>query len=510
MRKNSVKRNRLKRAVALAAVLAFALLVSCADDAGGGYAPTVAPELNGEQAPGEPGAADEPEAARVLPNLPEADFGGFSFRIITTDHIANAIMPQEIWAEAETGAPINDAIFRRNRYVEEKFNVEIYEILHDRDSLNAPVIRAVLAGDDAYDLIASNIRELGIMGQRAVLHDLHTVNHIDLSKPWYDQNAASDFSIANRLFWAVGDLQISSKDGTWSVLFNKKLHENLGLDDPYQLVRDGRWTMDRMFEMAAAANRDLDGDGIMTEADQWGMLGEEFNIFALMNGAGMRLVQKDENDLPFYAGFTERDISVFEKAIDYLGDRNQSILPSHFAGRFADIWMDFINPMFATDRVLFFFTSLSRVTWHRDMETDFGILPVPKYDEQQENYVNTVSVWLAGGQGIPITLDGADLDRTAIIMEALNAASRYTLIPAYYDIQLSTQLVRDEESSEMLDIIFANRVFSIEQLYDWGGIVSTITDLLARNDRSFVSAMERIEPRIEREIERTIDAFMEN
>jgi len=416
-------------------------------------------------------------------------------------------MPQEIYAEEETGDPINDAIYMRNKKIEEQYNVAIKEILYTRDSLNVPVKKAVAAGDRSYDLICGNIRELGIISLRKELLDLARVNYIDLQKPWYDQNAAADLSIGHKLFFAVSELQISNKDGTWSVLFNKKLLQNLGLDDPYKLVKDGKWTMDKMFEYASAANKDINGDGIMNEEDQWGMEGEGFNIYALMNGAGTRLVKKDENDMPYYAGYTERDIDIFEKGAAYIGDKNKSMLAENFASKYSNVWDGLINPIFATDRILFFFTSLSRVTWHRSSETDFGILPVPKYEENQQNYVNTVSVWLACGLGITVDFDGSDLDRSAIIAEALSAESLYTLTPAYYDIQLKTKFARDDESSEMLDIIFANRVYSTPQLYDWGGMISTICGMLTSSSRNFVSSMDKIEPKIIKDIAKTVAAY---
>ena len=447
-------------------------------------------------------AAEPPE--RIFPNLPEMDFDGFEFRIITSDYLLDTNMPREIGAEELTGDIMNDAIHRRNSAIEEQFNINIVELLHNRDDLQTPVRRAILAGDHSYDLIAGNIRSLGMLSHEGFLHNLRDVPHIDLDKPWYCQNAIADLSIANRVHYVVTELQISAKDATWAILFNKRLHNDLGLDDPYQLVRDGRWTMDRMFEMATTASVDLNGDGVMDEDDQWGMLGETFNIYALMRGSGTRLIRKDDNDLPYYAGFTSRDINIFYRAADFLGDPTRSLL-SH---QLRDSSVFGFNSMFATNRVLFFFTSLSRVTWHRGMETDFGILPIPKFDEAQEYYSHVVTVWIGSGVGIPTNLHGADLERSAIILEALSAESMYTLTPAYFDIQLHTQLLRDEESAEMLDIIFANRTYSLAQLHDWGGLIGTLTGLLG-TEREFASSMERIEGMIERAIERTIDAYLD-
>ena len=449
----------------------------------------------------------EPVEVQIEPDLPERDFGGYEFKIITSDYVTDNNMVQEIWAEEENGDSINDAIYARNRKIEEKYNFVVKEILNERDTLNAPVKKAVQSADGSYDLICGNIRELGILSLAGCLIDLTKVNYLDLAKPWYDQKAAGDLSIGNKLFFAVGELQITDNNGTWAVLFNKKLLKDLGLEDPYQLVREGNWTIDKFFELASAANKDLNGDGKMDEEDQWGTLGESFNVYALMNGSGTRLVQKDENDLPYYAGYTERDIDIFDKCAEYLGDKEKSLLADNYTSKYTNVWNELINPIFATDRILFFFTSLSRVTWHRSSETEFGILPTPKYEKAQPDYVNTVSVWMASGMGMPVTLAGDDLDRTAIIAEALTAESMYTLTPAYYEVQLKTKLTRDEESEQMLDLIFANRTYSLPQLYDWGGMLSTISGLLTANKRDFVSSMEKIEARIVKDIEKTIDTY---
>jgi ABC-type glycerol-3-phosphate transport system substrate-binding protein len=447
---------------------------------------------------------------RIEADLPEKNFGGHEFKIITSDPTIQSNIPQEIGAEEETGDPINDAIYKRNKKIEEQYNVKIKEILYNRFEMEKPVQKVVRAADNSYDLVCGLMGQSNIMAQRGDLLDLAKVNYIDLKKPWYDQNASADLSIGHKLFFATGDLQISNKDAVWVVLFNKKLFQDLGFkDDPYTLVRSGKWTMDKMFEFATAATKDLNGDGVMTEEDQWGMLGESFSIYALQNGSGTRLIQKDENDMPYYAGYTSRDIDIFEKGAEFLADKNKSILAENYMGKYSaiDIWDEFINPMFATDRVQFFFTSLSRVTYLRDYGTDFGILPTPKYDENQANYVNTVSPGMACSYSILVTFDGDDLDRSAIIAEALTAESKYTLIPAYYELQLKTKFVRDNESAEMLEMIFANRTYSLLMLYNWGGMYSSITGMLTQNSRNFVSSMDKIESKIANEIEKTIKIF---
>ena len=454
-------------------------------------------------------AAAEETTEKLYPDFEPRDFEGYEFKIITSDWVKSSGMFQEIGAEEETGDAVNDAIYKRNSKIGEKYNVTIKEIRHDRDSLAQPVIKSISADDDLYDLICGNIAQSGIISQRGGLLDLNQVNHLDLQKPWYDRNAASDLSIGNKLYFAVGELQISDNNGTWCVWFNKDLVQNLGLEDPYKLVRDGKWTMDKCFELASAANMDLNGDGKMNEEDQWGMMGESFNIYALMNGAGTRFIQKDANDLPYYAGYTSKDMDIFDKGAEYLGDAKKSILvgTSKNHGSYADPWVDFAHPMFAGNKVLFFFTSLAGVTYHRSFDTNFGILPIPKYEEADKNYVSTVSVVMASALSMPVTLSGGSLDRTAVIAEELSAESMYVLTPAYYETQLKRKLTRDDESAEMLDIIFENRIYSTAQLYNWGGIISTVCGMLTSDNRNFVSSMEKIEDKIKSDIEKTLAVY---
>ncbi|MCL2814834.1 MAG: ABC transporter substrate-binding protein [Oscillospiraceae bacterium] len=437
------------------------------------------------------------------------DFGGYEFKIITSDYLLNPGMVKEIGAEEENGDLINDAVYKRNGKIEELYNIAIKEILHDRDALAQPVIKSISAGDNSYDLICGNITQGGIIAQKGGLIDLNQVGYLDLKKPWYDQNAAADLSIGHKLYFAVGELQISDNNGTWCLWFNKDLFKNLGFADPYTLVRDGKWTMDKCFEFASAASRDLNGDGKMDEEDQWGMMGESFNIFALMNGSGTRFIQKDENDLPYYAGYTQRDADIFEKGAEYLGDAAKSILVGESRNHASrpDMWIDFAHPMYASGKVLFFFTSLAGVTYHRGFDTNFGILPIPKYDETQKNYVNTVSVTMASALSMTVTLNGELLDRAAIIADALSEESMHILTPAYYELQLKRKLTRDDESAEMLDIIFENRIYSTVQLYNWGGIISTVCGMLTSNNRNFVSSMEKIEDKIKGDIEKTLAVF---
>jgi hypothetical protein len=162
--------------------------------------------------------------------------------------------------------------------------------------------------------------------------------------------------------------------------------------------------------------------------------------------------------------------------------------------------------MFSENRALFSWIRMRIVERLRAMETDFGILPLPKLDKEQSAYITRNNAWTGAGISIPVT--ASDTDRSGMILEDLAAESRYTLQPAYYEINLRGKFARDEESQEMLDIILSNTAYDLGAIYEFGDITGALT--LGRYDRTdYASAFERVEGRVQTAIDRTIEAYQE-
>ncbi|MFQ9148868.1 MAG: hypothetical protein ACLR5G_11635, partial [Eubacteriales bacterium] len=315
-------------------------------------------------------------------------------------------------------------------------------------------------------------------------------------------NANEQLSIEGKLFGTTGDMLIMDNEATYGVLFNKKLAGDYGFEDFYSMVRDGTWTIDYMTECAKIAAKDLDGDGVMGEKDQWGCIGEPFNTYAYMVGCGVQACKKDKDDSPVFTVNGERFHDSFVKAIELNRDDKVTMFSDNFKA--ADVFADVIDPTFSEGRALFNVAGLVRVTVFRSMETDFGILPMPKLDKDQKEYYSILTIYNAGSISIPTT---ADAERSGAVIEALSAESYYTLTPAYYDTVLKTKAARDEASSEMLDIIFANRIFDVAIMYDWGGIISAIYNL--KNEDKLTSTVDSKLKSAQKELEKTITAYKE-
>ena len=189
------------------------------------------------------------------------------------------------------------------------------------------------------------------------------------------------------------------------------------------------------------------------------------------------------------------------------GDKTLTLRADDYYSSGKEVWggNGVMDTAFKEDRILFFDTSMARVTFYRNMESDFGIIPPPKRDAAQADYISTVSVRSTNSLAIPVTV--SDFERTGIITDALAAESRYRVIPAYYEVQLKTKYARDDESAEMLDIIFAGRKFDVGLLYNWAGLTSKFEEAMQRNSVDITSSLEKIQDKIIAAIDKTVAAY---
>ncbi|MCL2814927.1 MAG: hypothetical protein FWD23_10040 [Oscillospiraceae bacterium] len=480
------------------AVLLFSgILFSCGDNQAGGKEDNHTKNNIENEAPGE--ITGEPE--KLLPDLPDMDFGGYEFRIYSPGPVRVEWESRDIGADEETGEPINDAVYARNRYVENKYNFNLVNIPAVTADMSSVIRKSVSSGDDAYDAVVPHMFDQVNFAGGEYFTDLKKIPYLDLSKPWWDQRANIDLTIGNRLLFTVGDLFIMDNDATWLIIFNKKLIADLAMENPYDIVRSGKWTFDKFLEMSTGISRDLNGDGIMDRNDFFGNIQQGENMSAYYLAAGEKYVKKDADDMPFVDMATERSISVINKIFDLMYDLTVSI--NHWDINESESYY-ITQAVFENNQALFKNTALQLVIRMRSMETNFGIVPMPKFDETQQNYYHYVHP-VASALSVPVTND--NLERTGIILEALAAESRYTVRPAYYAISIEGKFLRDEESIEMLDIILATRVFDLGKAFNWGNVGMVLEDMYKPKQRDFVSLYEKNEAKYEKAIAKTLEAF---
>ena len=383
---------------------------------------------------------EEQENVKLLPDIPDVDYEGYEFTVIISVN-GEIDLLNDFEAEEETGEVINDAIYRRNAYVEDKLNVNIRNVAMpaadgmDRPEAQRRIRNSISAGDNSYDAAMISGYGATALAQGGYLMDMNDMHPIDLTKPWWDQMANRDLMMRDKMFFTTGAISNVVNRATYAILFNKNMIQDYQLEDPYELVRNGEWTYTKLFEMAVNVTQDLNGDGVIEFDDRLGALVWDDTMMSVVNSIGERCAQINADGGIELTLMSERTISSFDAYMDFvMSDNALTYQRQDWASIRADA-------MFENNQALFYMQIMELVVRLRAMEVDFGVLPYPKLETSQENYYSTVGSWHSGFICVPISQDNAY--RTGVILEALAAESMYTLLPAYYDIALKGKYVRD-------------------------------------------------------------------
>jgi len=446
------------------------------------------------------------ETMIYTPDLPEMDFGGYEFKVYQRGPEVTEWNEVCIYAEAENGELINDAVYRRNRIIEGKYNIEIVPIngtggIYD-DGIKKGFENSVLAGDNAFDMAMSGVYDSSLHARRGMLVDFYDMPYIDPEQPWWDIAVNDSLTIMNRLYFGMSKMGVNCKDDSFCILFNKELAQEIGIENPYQLVQENKWTFDKMIELGKLAVMDLDGDGAMGKDDRYGYSGFDAEAWNLYVASGEQIARTDDKGIPYFTMLSDRGVQVLEKIYTIFKEDDLMINTSGLPGMELH---EQTHRLLDNKQVLFAGSAMIVVQMARAMEKDFGMLPYPKFDANQDKYYTICGLWGPTAVTVPVT--NTELNRTGIIIEALVAESMNTVFPAYYDLNLVIKGLRDEDSKEMLDIIMAGRRYDIGMLYNWGGVRDIILNTINSARTTLVTAYERVEARAAAALEQTMEEF---
>ena len=442
----------------LAALLTASVFSACSESAENADLPETADSQAADDAvPGEPVTDVPEEDAKILPDLPEITFDGADFRFYQWN--IDGWRPwNDLYSEELTGEPINDNVFLRNSTIEEKYNVVITCRNDEYTTFESNVRIAVQAGEDDFDVIVSMGHDIPRMYTYNVFYNLHDVPYLDFEKPWWDKNCIESFTLLGYMPFTVSDMTILDKGVASATFFNKNMAADYGITGLYDCVYEGNWTIDKLIETGTVVETDTNGNGRRDDEDVYGLVCGDDPVYMLFHSAGGRYISQDENGMPAVSFQSENNFTAIQYYLEKLMyDENLTCNNSFKSGRMGE------NKLFAEDHGLYLMTNIKATNELREMESDFGILPIPKYQAEQDHYSSSVSVFGTNLISVPITTQ--HLEMTGVLLEALAAESRYTLIPAFYDTVIKDKSTRDRESADMLDIIFGNMVFDVGDFY---------------------------------------------
>ncbi len=420
-------------------------------------------------------------------DLPTEDFGGYEFNVLQykEDTAATATVLTE-----RSGNPIEDKVYERALAVEDRLKVKFVNNLCTVTEATTRLRNSIAGGLDEYDVFwqhstttVSNFLAPGY------LVDLNTIDVFDFEKPWWDDTANQFLMLDEHQYMAFGDINVYLFDFHSAILFNKEVTDEHQLK-LYDMVDNGTWTMDKfttlVTELALPA---ANGSG---EYDRMGYTGNATaTMFGFLHGADAKLFSYDENGVPFM-------------------DVNETYL--EVLSKYCDLFKDtkLCNPRdgecvttFAAQEATFISCGVGQLGALREEAFDYGLMPFPKYNEAQKEYISFVTNQI---QPMVIPKSATNLHRTGVILENLAAESYRRVRPEYFQVLLESKYVRDHESMEIMEMLFNSETrFELEHIYAWNEFENTVVKALTEQADSFSSSSKSYSRAINKSIEKTLN-----
>lgn len=442
----------LKRMLSLilAAVMTSAALVSCGSDKD---PEQTAPPTNTADKNTDPIIAEVDAYVNGLAE--EHNFEGRSFTWIGSGGEAPV-------SDEETGDIENDAFYFRQRDIEELFGLDWVNYTSESfdNSGTHPtienVLRDVMAGTHSYD--AGYGTALGVTKDLLInnaLIDVSDYDVLDLDNPWWPSRLKDTYNINGAIFFLNGPVVSSNYTDTYCVMFNKQVMADYNIPDLYSIVKDGKWTFDKMFKVASVIPTNENGSGAYRYGQPNGM--------AILIANGETITKVDETGNPYIDENYSAELSdICDRMSAIFGDDAQTVnRKGELNAKFEDMSVKYeygsFGEMFINNRVLFHFGTTDEACDLRREEVEFGIVPMPKKDENQENYISYAKNWF----NVFVPKSTKDEKVTDVVVEVMAALGLKYIKPAYYDNILKSRSVYDTASRDMIDLIFETKTYDL-------------------------------------------------
>ncbi len=444
-------------------------------------------------------AAEETQAGYAWADL---DCSGYTFRLLNSTDTYG--FTDELDFETETGDRLSDAIYKRNRDLEEryKFTLEVIDETHNNDSATK-LRQSVMSNDDTYDAAFIWVNNLGSLMSEGCFLNLYDIPTVHLDEPWWDQNIIEGSKISNekKLYFAFCNTSLVKFEGTQAVFMNIDKLDKLGVEAPYQLALDGKWTIDE-FAKLAKLGANLNGDDTFDYKNdgnaEYGISGNQGTAYGLIYSCANKFIEKDKDGIPYFALDTEHFYDTAEKIFNITTTEGDFVF-LNTSGK------DHYETSFQKGRTLLMTAEIKAASKYREVDFSFGILPMPKYDENQENYVSVGG--FAHAAIIPTTC--SDPERSGAILDALAYMTEENVMPEFYNNTISQKRLRDEKSIEMLGIISETTYLDPGELYSWSHSLreKLISMLITEKSNTFASTIATYKDTIAANIEKTLTDF---
>ena len=448
-------------------------------------------------------------------------FAGTTIKILTVDKSRHTYGEMQFAPDSELESnTINEAVKERNNYIYDNFGITIET---RTESYPSDVLLNEINGNVAdYALVCESVDRM--VTQIADNLFLSLDEYIDVNDEWWDEMALDSLSLDGvKHFFVSGDCMLTDVDNVYLTLFNKKMYADNAdvagkFGDIYQLVRDRKFTLDAFTEMSKAVSV-ADSNGKWSFDATFGNLSHSYGATIMVNGCGVATVEKSPDGLRSTV-LDERSQLVFDKVYKLMSDKQTTQRAELIIGKgshpssygFAEL-----EEMFTSGRGLFYNTTVSSISILKnssvERDFEFGVLPIPLYDEEQENYFCAVNRYQSSVIGVPISAYD-DIDAAAFLLNVLgycNTNLSSNVMNAYKELTLKLQASDSEDDFEMLDLIFESRFYDLGSIFTWGDLYGLYGSLINNaNTNTLVSTYEAMKDKVESAIAETYEEYLDS
>ncbi len=459
-----------------ALVMLVAAFASCATPTGG-ETTTEAPGAQTQAPTGETSAEVDDNLdpdGYLKDDLPEdLNFSNETASILYWEDAERAEF--EIKEEDSDGDLVKEAIYKRNITTESRLGIT-FEWIGQKGNVNnrkafTSFVENAYSGGTFYDLIATYSRTAAMLMTNGFLQDINTIDnsYLNTENPWWPAQMTETCSIGDSLYFVSGDISTNVLHMMYAVYYNMDMLENLQLEDPVKYVDDKTWTLGKLIEMASGLYQDLDASGDISVGDKYGFCTIDYHMDAFYTGAGLRLVEPgvDTHLMISEDYWSQKTIDL----VDTLGKFLESGDALITGGKISDSNVKYSTPfeegngLFCLNRVY-----MADNEYHsgalRNADFEYGILPVPLYEEGQEEYITVI--------GNPFTLwcvmdNCKNPSMSTAILECLGSEGYRKTSPALFENNMKYRYTPDDagkgDSARMFDIVHNTITFDLGRIY---------------------------------------------
>lgn len=502
----------------LALLLLLTALSACSDDKPEeSKAPSSAADVSKAETSDEEQSEETSEGFKYATKR----FAGTTVKILTVDSSRHTYGEMQFVPDDElVSNTINEAVKERNNYIYDNFGITIET---RTESYPSDVLLNEIEGDAAdYDLVCESVDRMVTRLADGLFLSLD--EYIDVNDDWWDERALDNLSLDGvKHFFVSGDCMLTDVDNVYLTLFNKKIYaDNVDVSgkygDIYELVRSRQFTLDVFTEMAKAVSV-ADANGKWSFDATFGNLSHSYGATIMVNGCGVAMVEKSADGLRSTV-LDERSQRVFDKVYALMSDKQTTERAELIIGKgshpssygFAEL-----EEMFTSGRGLFYNTTVSSISILKnssvERDFEFGVLPIPLYDENQENYFCAVNRYQSSVIGVPVSAYD-NIDAAAFLLNALgycNTNLPSNVMLAYKELTLKLQASDTEDDFEMLDLVFDSRFYDLGSIFTWGDLYGLYGSLINNaKSNTLVSTYEAMQDKVESAIAETYEEYLDS